>query len=43
MYTIPLAPAFGNHQTLETFKVVPIQANYDVPIPAWYLKRHKAQ
>jgi transposase InsO family protein len=43
MYTIPLSLAFGNHRSLETFEVVPMQQEYDVLIPAWYLEKHKAK
>jgi hypothetical protein len=43
IYTIPLEFAFGNHQSLETFNVVQMQNDYDVLIPAYYLKQNKAQ
>ena len=43
MYTIPLGLAFGNYRSLETFEVVPMQQEYNVLIPAWYLNKHKAQ
>jgi hypothetical protein len=43
MYNIPLELAFGNHRSLKTFKVVKMQTDYDIYIPAWYLEPHKAQ
>jgi hypothetical protein len=43
IYTIPLVLAFGNHQSLETFEIVKMQKDYDVLIPVWYLRQHKAQ
>jgi hypothetical protein len=43
MYTIWWGLAFGYHRSLEMFKVVKMQNDYDVLIPAWYLEQHIAQ
>jgi hypothetical protein len=47
LFTIPLGLSFGNHRTLDdkdhAFEVMKSSSEYDVLIPAWYLRKHKAQ
>jgi len=46
-FTIPLGVSFGNHRTYDeqdhAFEVIKTTEDYDAPIPAWYLEKHKAR
>jgi len=47
LYTIPLGLSFGNHRTYDVedhaFEVLRTSSKYDALIPAWYLKKHRAE
>jgi len=47
LYTIPLGISFGNHRTYDVedhaFEVLKTSSKYDALIPAWYLKKHRAE
>jgi len=47
LYTIPLGLSFGNHRTYDVedhaFEVLKTSSKYDALIPAWYLKKHRAE
>jgi hypothetical protein len=47
MFTIPLGVLFGNHHSYDehdpAFEVMITSGDYDTPIPAWYLEKHKAR
>jgi hypothetical protein len=47
LYTIPLGLSFGNHRTYDVddhaFEVMKTSSKYDALIPAWYIKKHRAE